>query len=85
MYQTVRAVYRAGTFVLQEALDVPEESEVELIVQVPLVLAPKITDPTEQARLLKAVNPTDAAKSYPRRSATSDQGRTPCTQLIQMS
>ena len=55
MCQTVRAIYRAGTFVLQEALDVPDESEVELIVQVPLVLAPKVTDPTEQARLLKVV------------------------------
>ncbi len=55
MYQTVKAIYRAGTFILQEALDVPEDSEVELVVQGPLVLAPKITDPTEQARLLKVV------------------------------
>ena len=55
MYQTVKAIYRAGTFILQEALDVPEESEMELIVQIPLVLAPEITDPTEQTRLLEIV------------------------------
>ena len=55
MYQTVEAVYRAGTFVLHEPLDVPEESKVELIVQIPLVLAPKVMDPIEQAHLLKVV------------------------------
>jgi predicted DNA-binding antitoxin AbrB/MazE fold protein len=55
MYQTVRAVYRAGTFILQEALDVPEGSEVELTVQGPLMLMPEITDPMEQARLLKVI------------------------------
>jgi hypothetical protein len=34
MYQTVKAIYRAGTFILQEALDVPEDSEGVLLRQV---------------------------------------------------
>ena len=55
MYQTVSAVYRAGTFVLHEPLDVPEESKAELIVRIPLILTPKVMDPIEQAHLLKVV------------------------------
>ena len=55
MSQKVRAVYRAGVFVLQEPCDIPDESQVELIVQGPLVLAPEITDPAKRKRLLKAV------------------------------
>jgi len=55
MYQAAKAIYRAGTLILQEPLDVPEESEVELIIQGPLVLAPKVTDLVERARILQIV------------------------------
>ncbi len=55
MDHKIRAVYRSGTFVLQEPYDVPEEAEVELIVRGPITLAPKLTDPTERARRLRIV------------------------------
>jgi len=55
MYQTVTAIYRAGTFVLRESIDVPEDSEVELVVRAPLMRKPKITNPIEQARILRGV------------------------------
>lgn len=52
MYQITRAIYREGTFVLPEPLDIPEESAVALFVQRPLVLAPGVTDQAERARVL---------------------------------
>jgi len=55
MIQQVRAIYRKGTFVLQEPIVLPEESEVELIVQGPLVLPPRITDPLERERLWRDI------------------------------
>ena len=51
----VRAVYRSGTFVLQEPCDVPEGSEVALVVQIPRVLVPELTDPLERERLLEVI------------------------------
>ena len=53
MDQRMRAIYRQGMFVLKELCDIPDESEVELIVQGPLVLPPQESDPVERARLLK--------------------------------
>jgi len=51
MTQQVRAIYHKGTFVLQEPFDLPEGSQVELIVQGPLILPPEVTDPAERERL----------------------------------
>ncbi|MSS69860.1 MAG: DUF104 domain-containing protein [Candidatus Latescibacteria bacterium] len=70
MYQKARAVYRKGTFIPQEPCNIPEESEVELIIQGPLALPPEITDPEEKTRLLKLVtdrmqqNPIPAGAPY---------------------
>lgn len=47
---TGKAVYRDGTLVLSEPLDVAEESIVEFV-----VLYPEIADSQTQSRLLKAV------------------------------
>ncbi len=55
MEQKVRAVYRAGAFILQEPCNLPEGAEVELIIQEPLVLPPEVSDSVEQARILKMV------------------------------
>ncbi len=55
MDQKVRAIYRAGAFVVQEPCDIPEGAEVELIVQGPLVIPPEVADLKERARLLKIV------------------------------
>ena len=55
MYQKARAIYRRGTFIPQQPCNIPEESEVELIIQGPLVLPPGVTNPLEKAHLLKIV------------------------------
>jgi hypothetical protein len=47
---TIKAIYRAGTLILHEPLDLPENSEVELV-----VFHPQITDPQAKVRLLKTV------------------------------
>lgn len=52
MHQRVKAVYREGAFVLREPCNIPEDSEVELVVDAPLILSPEITDPIERARIL---------------------------------
>jgi predicted DNA-binding antitoxin AbrB/MazE fold protein len=54
-YQAVRAIYRAGAFIPQEPCDLPEGAAVELIIHRPGIYPPEITDPEEQARLLKLV------------------------------
>ncbi|MEM8637716.1 MAG: antitoxin family protein [Cyanobacteria bacterium P01_G01_bin.54] len=44
MPQTLKAIYRSGTFILQTACDLPEGAEVELAVKSPQVIPPKIVD-----------------------------------------
>ena len=63
MEQKVKAVYRSGIFILQEPLDVPDGSEVELTVQGPLILSHQIADPVERSRLLRIV--TDRMQQNP--------------------
>ena len=55
MNQTLRAIYRDGTFIPRDPCDLPEEAEVELLVQGPLVLPPIITNFEEKARLLEQI------------------------------
>ena len=51
----VKAVFRNGAFVVQEPCDLPQEAEVNLIVQGPLVLPPSVTNPQERERILAAM------------------------------
>jgi hypothetical protein len=51
----LKAVFRNGVFVLQEPCHLPQEAEVNLIVQGPLVVPPAVTDPEERARILAAM------------------------------
>ena len=51
----LKAIYRKGAFVPETACNLPEESEVELIVQRPLVVPPEISDREERKRLLKEI------------------------------
>ncbi len=55
MNRRLKAIYREGGFVLQQPCDLPEESEVSLIVQGPARLPPEITDHGEVVRVLKIV------------------------------
>jgi hypothetical protein len=51
----VRAIYRDGAFVVKQPCDLPQESEVDLIVQGPLTMPPIETDPDQRARVLRGV------------------------------
>jgi predicted DNA-binding antitoxin AbrB/MazE fold protein len=53
MSQRLKAIYQNGAFIPQGPCDLPENSEVELIIESPRVLPPKVTDPEERKRILK--------------------------------
>jgi hypothetical protein len=55
MNATLKAVYRGGVFIPQAACELPENSEVELVIQGPVVLPPTVSDPEERARVRKRV------------------------------
>ena len=55
MNATLRAVYRNGVFVPETACQLPDNSEVELVVQGPVVIPPSVADPQERARIRKRV------------------------------
>jgi hypothetical protein len=55
MSQRLKAVYHEGAFVPQAPCDVPEDSEVELIIQGPYLLPPKVLEPDERQHILKTV------------------------------
>jgi len=55
MSQRLRAIYRDGAFVPQTPCDLPEDSEVELIIQGPYLLPPKVKDASARAQILKQI------------------------------
>ncbi|HVG18350.1 MAG TPA: antitoxin AF2212-like protein [Blastocatellia bacterium] len=55
MSQRIRAVFHDGVFVPRQPCDLPEGSEVEVIVRQPHVLPPEESDPEERARILRAM------------------------------
>ena len=52
MVQRLRAIYQNGAFVPQSPCDLPENSEVDLVIEGPRALAPLVTDPEERKRIL---------------------------------
>jgi predicted DNA-binding antitoxin AbrB/MazE fold protein len=55
MSQTLKAIYRNGTFILQTAFELPEGTEVELLVQSPQVVPPPISDLEIKRQFLKSL------------------------------
>lgn len=55
MGERIKAVFHDGAFVPKERCDLPEGSEVELIVEGPRILPPEIKDPVERERIVKAM------------------------------
>lgn len=51
----MKAVYRNGTFILETACNLPEGSEVELIIQSNSILSPPISDLETKQRFLKSL------------------------------
>ncbi|MGE5212577.1 MAG: antitoxin family protein [Nitrospirota bacterium] len=52
MSKSLKAIYRRGAFIPETPCNLPEESEVELIVQGPVLTQPEIIDPQERASIL---------------------------------
>jgi predicted DNA-binding antitoxin AbrB/MazE fold protein len=53
MAQRLRAIYQKGAFVPQAPCDLPENSEVDLVIERPRVLPPLVSDPDERKRILE--------------------------------
>ena len=55
MPQALKAIYRNGTFILQTAFELPEGTEVELLIQSPQVVSPPIADVETKREFLKSL------------------------------
>jgi predicted DNA-binding antitoxin AbrB/MazE fold protein len=53
MSQRLKAIYQNGAFIPQTPCDLPENSEVELVIESPRLRPPTVTDPEERKRILK--------------------------------
>ncbi|HEX8501739.1 MAG TPA: antitoxin family protein [Pyrinomonadaceae bacterium] len=65
MSQTLKAIYRDGTFIPQTPCDLPEGSEVELTVRAPQTNQPPVTDLEERKRILKEIVENMRANTLP--------------------
>ncbi len=55
MTQALKAVYRNGTFILQDALELPEGTEVELLLYSPQIVTPPISDAETKQQFLRSL------------------------------
>jgi predicted DNA-binding antitoxin AbrB/MazE fold protein len=55
MSDKLKAIFNHGAFVPQEPVNLPEGSEVELIVQGPFVVPPIVKNSEEQKRIVRSV------------------------------
>jgi predicted DNA-binding antitoxin AbrB/MazE fold protein len=55
MSQRLRAIYQGGAFIPQSPCDLPENSEVELIIEAPSVIPPAVADPEERKRIMSEI------------------------------
>ncbi len=55
MTYRMRAVYRGGAFVPESRCPLPDNAEVDLVVQGPLRTPPAVADPEERRRLLRRI------------------------------
>ena len=58
-----KATYRQGAFFPEIPFNLPEDSQVDLVVQGPPVAAPTVTDAEERCRILRQV--TDRMRGNP--------------------
>ncbi len=55
MPQALKAIYHNGAFILQTACELPEGTEVELLIQFPPVVSPPISDQETKQQFLKSL------------------------------
>ena len=63
MIHRIRAIYRNGAFCPEAPCDLPENSEVDLLVEETNVRSPSVTDPAERIRILQRI--TERMQSNP--------------------
>lgn len=63
MEQLLKAIYREGKFIPVDPCDLPDDSEVELLVRGPVATPPPVTDGDERSRILREV--TDRMRANP--------------------
>lgn len=63
MTGNIKAVYRHGVFIPETACDLPEESQVELFVQGPVISPPAVTDMDRRRQLLAQI--AERIRQYP--------------------
>ncbi len=55
MTQALKAIYRNGAFILQTAFELPEGTEVELLIKSPYVVSPPISNPEAKQRFIRSL------------------------------
>jgi predicted DNA-binding antitoxin AbrB/MazE fold protein len=55
MPQSLKVIYRNSVFILQTALELPEGTEVELLIQLSQVVSPPISDLEAKRQFLKSL------------------------------
>lgn len=65
MIRRLKAVFRDGVFVPRSSCDLPNEAEVDLVVQGPSACPPEVTDPDERAAILREVTQRMVATPWP--------------------
>jgi predicted DNA-binding antitoxin AbrB/MazE fold protein len=53
MAQRLRAIYQNGAFVPQSPCGLPENAEVDLVIEMPHLLQPLVTDPDDRVRIME--------------------------------
>jgi hypothetical protein len=53
MAQRLKAIFQNGAFVPQTPCNLPENLEVDLVIESPCVLPPLVTDPDERKRIME--------------------------------
>lgn len=69
MPRKIKAVYRGGAFIPKAPYSLPENAEVELVVEDPYLLPPLESDPKKREELLQKLVQRYAGKSFPEGSA----------------
>ncbi len=75
MTYRMRAVYRGGAFVPESRCPLPDNAEVNLVVQGPLRTPPAVADPEERRRLLRRITSAHEAESHTRQCPAVHPGR----------
>ena len=65
MIRRLKAVFRDGVFVPTSSCDLPDQAEVDLVVQGPSVFTPEVTDPDKKAAILREVTQRMVAAPWP--------------------